>query len=276
MKGIIVPKRIFVIAAFLGWSFDLFFYGKALGISLLLFVLLAVAALFYLGRSKAIRPQVKNSWLLLPLLFCAAMVAIRANPFLTFLNVVAALFLLEFVVHFYTSGRLERLGFFEYPLILTWVAAQSAVQAAPLVPAAIDMSKAGRQTKGNLLPVARGLLLALPILLVFTLFLVSADQVFAAYVSSVFTLNIFDTLLEFAWRGILIGVVTWVVAGALAYGLLHLAPPMGSHLYDLARLCFRLVPDNIVAGTRPIRGKSYGADRHSPPFPPLLHNGQQQ
>jgi hypothetical protein len=156
------------------------------------------------------------------------MVALRANPFLTFLNVVAVLFLLEFVVHFFTSGRLEQLGFFEYPLILTWVAAQSTVQAAPLVPAAVDLSRAGRQSKRNLLPVVRGLLLALPILIIFTLFLVSADQVFAAYVNSVFTLNIFDNVIEFAWRGILISIVTWIVAGALAYGLLHQSAGRGS------------------------------------------------
>ena len=31
MKGIILPKRILVVAALLGWSFDLFFYGKAPG-----------------------------------------------------------------------------------------------------------------------------------------------------------------------------------------------------------------------------------------------------
>ena len=228
MKGIILPKRIFLIAALLGWSFDLFFYGKALGISLLLFVLLAAAALFYLGRSKAIRPQIQNLWLLLPLLFCAAMVAVRANPFLIFLNVVATLFLLEYIVHFFTSGRLERLGFFEYPLILTWVAAQSSVQAAPLVPSAVDLPKAGQQTRRNLLPVARGLLLAVPILLVFTLFLTSADQVFAAYVNSVFSLTIFDRLAEFAWRGVLIVAVTWVAAGALAYSLLHQSVGRGS------------------------------------------------
>lgn len=229
MPKLILPKRILIIAALLGWSFDLFFYGKALGISLLLFVALGVAALFYLGRSKAIKPQVQNLWLLLPLFFCAAMVAVRANPFLIFLNVAATLFLLEFTVHFFTAGRLERLGFFEYPLILTWVAAQSSVQAAPLVPTAVDLSRTGQTTRRNVLPVARGLLLALPILLVFTLFLVSADQVFAAYVNEVFTLNIFDTLLEWLWRGILMVVVGWVVAGALAYALLHQSVGRGSN-----------------------------------------------
>lgn len=228
MKGITLPKRIIVAAALLGWSFDLFFYGKALGISLLLFVLLALAVLIYLGRSKAIRPKFQNLWLLLPLLFCAGMVAVRTNPFLTFLNVVATLFLMEFAVHFFTSGRLERLGFFEYPLILSWVAAQSTVQAAPLISMAVDVPSASRKTKRNLLPVARGLLLALPILIVFTLFLVSADQVFAAYVNSVFTLNVFDRVIELTWRSLLIFVVTWIAAGGLAYGLLHQSVGRGS------------------------------------------------
>ncbi len=228
MKGIILPKRILVVAALLGWSFDLFFFGKALGISLLLFVLLALSALFYLGRSKAIKPKTTNLWLLLPLIFCAAMVAFRANTFLIFLNVVATLFLMEFVVHFYTSGRLEQLGFFEFPVILTWVAAQSSVQAAPLIPGALDLPEVGQQTKNNVKPVIRGLLLAAPILLVFTLFLVSADRVFAAYVGSVFDPDIFNAVFKFIWRGILIVGVAWIAAGGLSYSLLHQSVGRGS------------------------------------------------
>ncbi|MFZ0547538.1 MAG: DUF4173 domain-containing protein [Candidatus Promineifilaceae bacterium] len=228
LKGILFPQKILLVAAILGWSFDYLFYGKAIGISLLLFVLMAAAALFFLGSTKTIRPQRRNLWLLLPLLFFAAMAAVRSNPFLILLNVVAALFLLEFVVHFFTSGRLEQLGIFEYPLILTWVAAHSSVQAAPLVPSAVDAPRVGQQVKRNLMPVARGLLLALPILLIFTIFLASADQVFAAYINSAFTTNVFDKLFEYAGRGTLIIIVTWVAAGALAYGLVSQSAGRGS------------------------------------------------
>jgi hypothetical protein len=136
--------------------------------------------------------------------------------------------LFELVIHFYTSGRIEQLGFFEFPVILTWVAAQSAVQAAPLVPNSVNLPQVGQTTHRNLKPVIRGLLLSAPILLVFTLFLASADQVFAAYIGSVLNPDIFDLVFKNIWRGLLIVVVTWVAAGGYSYSLLHQSVGRGS------------------------------------------------
>ena len=83
-----------LVALLLGWSWDVLFYGKTVGISVFLFVLLLLVALFSLGRVQGVRPAWRNLWLLIPLVFFAVMVAIRANAFVTFLNVMACLTLL--------------------------------------------------------------------------------------------------------------------------------------------------------------------------------------
>src|SRR6185295_20241042 len=96
-------------ALILGWSWDVLFYGKALGISVFLFVFLLIVALLSLGRIQGAPPVWRNLWLLAPLFFFATMVAVRANFFITFLNVTACLALLGLVAHFYAGGWMGEL-----------------------------------------------------------------------------------------------------------------------------------------------------------------------
>ena len=101
---------ILLIALILGCIWDQLFYDRVLGISVPLFVLLLLVALFGLGLLEGAWPKWRNLLLLVPLLFFAAMVFVRANRFLTFLNVSASLTLLGLVAHFYGAGRIEELG----------------------------------------------------------------------------------------------------------------------------------------------------------------------
>jgi hypothetical protein len=221
MIGTKLPGRILQVALLLGLIFNLLFFGRAIGISLFLFVLISIAALFWLGQTKGIRPKRRNLWLLGPLLIFAAMVAIRANPFLTFFNIVAVIFLLELVVHFYTAGSVQALGLADYPAVLAGVAGHSVMQAGPIVRTGVDFSAAQNYGQRGVLPAARGILLAAPILLFFTLLLASADIVFASYVSTALHLPILPKTIELAWRSILITGTAWLLAGALSYALLR-------------------------------------------------------
>jgi hypothetical protein len=47
-------------------------------------------------------------------------------------------------------------------------------------------------------------------------------------VGTVFNVKIIDSLVEYAWRGILILVISWFIAGGLAYSLLHQSAGRGS------------------------------------------------
>jgi hypothetical protein len=170
-------------ALLLGFSADLLFYGKQLGISLLLFVLLFVAALFYLSRKERIAYARQNGWLILPLLFFAGMVAVRANPFLNALNVMAALVLLAFLVATFVSGRIHELQLSTTLLLPLYTAGRGLISPAPLVGESLKGRRARIGGSGGLapvlVPVVKGGALAVPLLLFFALLLASADLIFA-------------------------------------------------------------------------------------------------
>lgn len=206
-----------LVALMLGLSWDLLFYGKSLGISVLLFVVLLLAALFGLSRWWNARPAWRNLWLLAPLLFFAVMVAVRANIFVTFLNTAACLALLGLIAHFYAAGWLGRLGVTGYPLVLLQVIGSTLIRPAPLVATQVDIKSVQTGSRRKVLPVLRGLLLALPVLFVFTCLLASADLVFAHYLEDTLQLKFLADLMEWLWRGAIILVITWLVTGGLVY-----------------------------------------------------------
>jgi hypothetical protein len=211
------PSITLLIALALGWSVDFLFYGKALGVSALVFVLLLIVALFGLGRLEGVHPAWRNLWLLAPLIFFAAMVFVRANPTLTFFNVVAILALLGFVAHFYAAGRVDEMGLLGYPfLLLLWMWVNVMVQAGPLVKDGLDW-KSSRERSRGLMPLVRGLLLALPVLVVFSWLLASADLVFADYLRRLLRLEFLPSLGE--WF-IILG-AAWLIGGGLVYALGH-------------------------------------------------------
>ncbi|HET7076273.1 MAG TPA: hypothetical protein VFM49_02385, partial [Chloroflexia bacterium] len=108
MAPVQAPARILWAALALGWATDILFYGKPLGISVPLFVLLGLGALIGLGRREGVGPRRANLWLLAPIAFFAAMIFVRANTTLTVLNSLALLGLLGLLVYFYAGGRLGR------------------------------------------------------------------------------------------------------------------------------------------------------------------------
>jgi hypothetical protein len=219
MTRIKLPSFTLLVALALGWSVDLFFYGKALGISVPLFVLLLIIALFSLSWLEGVRPAWCNLWLLVPLVFFATMVFVRANPFVTFLNVGVSLVLLGLVAYFYAAGRVERLGLVGYPIVLLLTMANALTQPPSLMSASATLKAAREQGSRNLLPVVRGCLLALPVLAIFTWFLASADLIFADYLEDILHLEFLSDPLELLWRGVIILGVAWFLAGGLAYAL---------------------------------------------------------
>lgn len=219
MPNLVSPARVLMSGLALGMLFDLLFFGKMLGISVPLFVASAVGVLFWLGREEDVRPRLRNLWLLLPLLFFASMVFFRANEFLTFMNVVAVVCLLALLAYFYAAGRLEKLGILGYYLSLMAASLHAMLLPFPLVPKTMQ----GRHIRGaerrRWAPILRGVLLATPVLLVFTILLASADMVFANVALEVLSLDFLPDLSSVFWQVILALIVGWVMAGGLAYAL---------------------------------------------------------
>ena len=65
MTRINAPRITLLAALALGWIWNLLFYDKALGISVLLFVLLLIVTLFGVSWWARVRPAWRNLWLLI-------------------------------------------------------------------------------------------------------------------------------------------------------------------------------------------------------------------
>jgi len=144
---------------------------------------------------------------------------LRTNSTLTALNVLAVLCLLAYLAFFYAAGRVENMNLLGYALLPMRVFGRSLALASPVIRPSIR--KVGMKENGRhrIFPLLRGLLLALPVLLVFTVLLSSADLIFADYVDQLFSLDIFGHVAEWLWRGTLILLLSVLLSGGLALAL---------------------------------------------------------
>ncbi len=219
MTSISSPSRLLLVALLLGWCVDQLFYGKLLGVSVPLFVLMLLAALYLLGRLEDVRPVKRNLWLMLPLAFFSSMVFVRAGGFITLLNVLAVLALLALLEYFYAAGRIERLGLIGYWLALLLTMGNAMLRAGPVVGQGVKLGAVRRRGLPRLMPMLRGLVIALPVLIVFTCLLASADMIFANYLAAILRLDFLVNLQDFFWQAIIVMSSAWLVAGGLAYAL---------------------------------------------------------
>ncbi|MBC6936633.1 MAG: DUF4173 domain-containing protein [Chloroflexi bacterium] len=168
----------------LGILGNVFFYGRVIGLSFPLFTVLSVIAVLAARPAKQPLSR-RNLWPLIPLLFFAAMVAVRADGLINLLNILAVLSLGGLTLFYLPLARaldedslLEQVGHtLEAGLELPPHAGREARFA-------WDWLRERRSRRGGAAAsVLRGLMFASPVLVVFVFLLGSADVVFADYVN---------------------------------------------------------------------------------------------
>ena len=200
----------------LGYAADFLFYGRQQGVSVPIFVGLFIAGLMAALRVKGVELAWRNLWLLAPLLFFTAMVPLRANAQLTTLNLLAVVGCAGLLVYFAAGGRSWALGVLGYPAVLGVVGKWMLVAPVPELVSARRIIPDRRRMR-RLVPVLRGLALALPVLVVFGALLASADKFFADFLTDTFRLKSLDNFGEALWHIVSILLVAWVTAGALLF-----------------------------------------------------------
>lgn len=210
------PRATLLAALGLGVCAEVLFDGPALGVSFPLFIALWVAALLTAGGREGWQRARPNAWLLVPLLFFSSMVCVRASDWLTTLNVLASGLLLLLATHFWAAGRVERLGLWGYPLTALGTLWRSVPLPLAVARAEVDLSSARRQVP-RLVPVLRGALLAVPVLLLFAALLSSADAVFAEAMRRVLSWPLEVTFLEVLGRGLFVAAGAFGALGLLAH-----------------------------------------------------------
>ncbi len=197
-----------------------------IGASFPVFLSLLTAAVLGSGWVARRPLTARNLWLYAPALFFAVMVAVRADDWLTFYNVVAALMLGALALHYTASNRAfdttatpEQAG----AVITTGLRSALELPFVTLLTARHWFSERRENTADDETPnrtgaIVRGLLLTLPVLGVFALLLGSADAVFAAYLPSLAWLDKLS-IDDFIGRVLLTGVLAWFTVGTVTYGV---------------------------------------------------------
>src|SRR3989344_746174 len=208
-----INSFILVVASLaLGLIFNWLFYDKLVGISYPLFI--AVTLISYFGLSSYFKTTPNSSsWQVgIVILILASFVAIRESEFLSFLNVVTSLSLLLVLASFRNGRKLWDFEIIDY-LKAIFILPFQFIASIPTVMANLFVAREELRQGSKIYPIIRGLVITVPILIVFILLFSSADLVFQKYLGNIFD---FD-LSEFLPRFILVSLVTFAFVGAFGY-----------------------------------------------------------
>lgn len=220
-------KRVVAVGVVLGLAANILFVDDGPGLNAPLFGTAFLAALFGLSALEGVRPRWRNAWLAAPIAGLLVMVAVRDEPLVVWLNLGLALTLSAVLVRLFQHGDLSQFGLWDYLTHGLWTGFETTL----VYPAAAVHAAGrnqGRAYSTQLWAVGRGLVIALPIVLVLAGLLASADPAFSqAWWEALKALKL-DNIPELIWRLIVIGAVAWLTLGALSYALGRSAPPVAA------------------------------------------------
>lgn len=194
----------------LGLLFDYFFYDKIPGIGFPIYVGLILIGLFVISTYFKKQINKQAFWLLIPLIFFSAMVFVRSSELLTFLNIVASLLLLLVIVEVSLGEKIKNFLVGDY--IKIFFLPFKFIR--PLFQTLSNLFSLRGINKDQkvLSQVVKGILMTIPVLVVFLILFSSADLIFQKYVS-----YFIDIEPETILRCILVLIATLVYIGAYSY-----------------------------------------------------------
>ena len=230
--------RLIVLSLFVAWCFDQLFWKKAPGISFFIFVVLCLAGGALITWWEGYKPAKTSLWLLLPVLFFAAVTFIRQEPFTDAASIVIVLGAMVVLALTWRGGQWLRYSLSDYVMgglrlsgsalgrpagiLFRKAPAPTASESAPSgveqSPAASAPPSGRRKTA---FAVLRGLLLALPVIALLAALLSSADPIFSNALADFLKLFRIQNLGEYIFRAIYILIGAYLLIGVY----LHAAGP---------------------------------------------------
>ncbi len=176
------PLGVSVVGLLLGLSVEILFHGHPPGISFPIWTLLCIIGLFVSARLEGIRPSLQGWLLPIPILFLAIMAAMRLEPLTGFLNFIIVLALMAIWVRSFRARNPLEYGWIDFGLGLAWAPFMSWILPWGVLAQVRRRNRSKPEASSRLKAVLRGVLMALPVLVIFIALLHSADLVFAASV----------------------------------------------------------------------------------------------
>lgn len=203
---------------FFGWVFDFLFWGNPIGINFALFVILCLLGGFLILLDNGVWPAKRSLWLLLPILFFSAITFLRDETLSVGLAYLFTILSLSLFVFSYTGGHWIRFTLPDY--FVEGARLIGSIFEEPFrLRRAYEVAKAetGEGIKFPLGAVVRGVLIAVPVLLVFVFLLASADVVFDQKVYDLFSEISGEEFIEYFTRLLLLLWTAFWVAGVFLH-----------------------------------------------------------
>jgi hypothetical protein len=216
---------LWIVVLVLGWLFDFLFWKQSPGLNFAIYAVLCLGGGFLVLKLNGLKPSWRSLFLLVPILFFATMTFIRQEPLSMFLAVVFTLALMGLLSVSCLGGRWAFYSLADYAVNAFKLA--GSMIARPV----IFLTEIKKQKQGSPEPVAtgtssswkrlwailRGVLIAIPIVVIFAALLSSADLVFAQRVQDFVRLFRLENLPEYIFRCIYILVGAYALAGTVLH-----------------------------------------------------------
>jgi hypothetical protein len=218
------PWRYLLAGLIAAWAIDFLFWSKSAGISFLIWTVVLLLSAFLLARSeKIVIPW--QSWLLAgAVLVLAAVVFIRQEDNTRILSTLMALGLILLLAGTFSNGYWARFRLREYLTTGFTLAAVAVVRGFELLKPAKDAGAAEAADKKGawrrVLPYLRGLLLAVPVLLVLGGLLMAADPIFSGWIEDWLKAFDLEKIGEYIFRAGYVLVLAYLFSGLFAHAVL--------------------------------------------------------
>ena len=213
------PIRIVISVLLLGWSFDILFWNNPVGLNYPIFIALCLIGGSSLLLGFRIRPAWSSTLLIFPILFFGLITNFRQEPLTLFLAYTISIGSLGLLAVTYQGGRWIQYGPIDY--ILHSLELFGSILARPAIfffEVIREKSKEAKQPKSHSIkPFVRGLLIAVPIVLVFTSLLAAADPIFDQTIHSILDPFNFNRFGETILQVVIVVIIAYILAGAFLH-----------------------------------------------------------
>jgi hypothetical protein len=221
-------SRIVWISLIVACCFDFLFWQHSDGINFFIFVVLCLIGGFLISAFEKNRPAVQSLVLVPLILYFAGMFAFRSEPMTKVLNTLATLCCMALLVSTFTGGRWLLYSLSDYfvrgfQLVIGIPAKAFSLLFMHHNPSPVQIegedSPAPAKKKNSAWSIVRGVILALPILLILAALLASADPVFSKMLGNLLNIFNIDRLGEYVFRAVYIVFFAFLFCGIFTYAL---------------------------------------------------------
>jgi len=212
-------KQFFWVTFFAALIFNLLYWDQKEGISFPITVFVVIGIGFLVAKLEGIKVAKSTYWLLLPIAFFSIFNLFRMEDMTQFLNHAIVLVLMILLANSMQGGLWWRYGFLDYISSVFGVAISAIIKPFSFFINGNDKAEEESKEKNIWRRVFTGLLIALPILLVFSLLFSQADAVFSANMDYFFSFLKDYDFSEFISRLIFISIFTFLFLGIYLHAL---------------------------------------------------------